>query len=176
MPGRGKRRQASNRRQLRRGHRHGPAEAVTDEGRRLADRVEQRQQQPLDMLGYAEIGAIGRKPPVDQQHLLTRCSKRGGERCLFVEVQHVRRIDQRGYEDDGRAIAAVIPQGCTGDSGNRGAFGARRRPRCGGIGFEPGKRVARHPRLALRDLAYQFEKQRQWSWRPPLLRCTIRRC
>jgi len=74
------------------------------------------------------------------------------------------------------AIAAMVAKRRALHLGDGFAFRTIRQPLRIGVRLKPRQRLARRRGVALRHLPYQFEKQRQWSWRAPLLRCTIRRC
>jgi hypothetical protein len=75
------------------GQRHGAAEAVAQQHGRLAQLIEQGQQQVGDVPSHVEAEALAGRPPVEQQHPPAR-TQRLGERAGRVEVEDGRRVDQ----------------------------------------------------------------------------------
>jgi len=152
---------------------HCSAKTIADDGRCLANLPKKRQEQPFDMAGNAEFRALARRSPIEQQDAAAHPGNGFGQRNVRIQIEHVRRIDERRDEDHGRAATAAFAQHCPfhlagdrADRSNCGSFSAL-------IGDETGHGGPRHLRVALGGGADQFEEQWQRPRRVCMLQCTI---
>ena len=123
--------------------------------------AQQRQQQFLDMAGDDRSRALGRRAPIQQQRAPAHAGDRRRQRHLFVEIEDVRRVDQRGDEHRRRPAAAMIAQARAANARDFRLRRGRVRPLGVFVSAQPGKRVARQLGIALRGLAHQLEEQGQ---------------
>ena len=133
----------------------------------------ERQQQLLHMTADIELASLPRRSPVEQQAAPSHSRYRGGERNVFVQVQNVRRIDQRGDKHRRRAVAAEVVQGRTPRPCSYRPIGTRVEPWRLLISCETFQRRTRRLRIALSDRPYHFEKQRKRPRRASMLQCTL---
>ena len=123
--------------------RHRPAEAIADERRRFAERVEQRQQQLFDMAGDVSSARSDAAPQSSSSTWRPLAAKRAGKRRVVIEIEDVGRVDQRRDEHDRRAVAAMIAQRRAADRARSPA--ARRR--AGGLAAPLHRPRARRARV-----------------------------
>ena len=165
MPRRGERRQAFHFDQIRRGNRHRPAEAIADQRNRPSNAAQQRQQQLFDMTRDRKLGALVGLAPIEEKRAAPHAGNRGSERDFFVEVENARRIDQRRHEQSGRPVTAMVAQCCTAHSCDFRLRWGPVPPRRPLIRAQSCERVRCKSGIAFRHLSYQFEKQRERTWR-----------
>jgi len=178
-PRRRERRHALAGDEVRGGDRHRPAEAITDQRDGFGELLQQRQQQGFDVAANTQSAAVLRRAPVEEQNAAPHACQCLGQRDLRIEIEDVRRIDQRRHEHRRRTVAAMIAQA---GAGNARDFRLRRRRGSAWralIGFQPGKRRSRQLGVAFRHLAHELEEQRQRARRSRarafMLQCTMLR-
>ena len=126
------------------------------------------------MTAQVEAGPGSCAAPVEKQRAMVH-REHGGKR-LPGQVEHMRRVDQRGNQHHRRASAAVVAQ-CRRAHGRHGRTWLPGR----GARFAPVSRqsVERPPRGVLvvaGNFAHQLQEQRQGTRRPPVLQCGIGGC
>ncbi len=62
------------------------------------------------MAADVEVRALARFAPVEQKAAPAHVRNCGGERDVLIQVENVRRVDQRRHEDRGRAASAVVAE------------------------------------------------------------------
>ena len=172
-PGRRDRRNPIDGREVRGRDRHRSAEAIADERRRLVHLADKGKQKSFYVIADIEIAAVARRSPVKEQAPSSYLRDRSGKRHVLVQVQHVRRIDQRRDQNGGRAIATEVVKPRGADTRCNRSRRTRAQP-WGPLIFRQAQKCrACRLRIVLPDRSYHFEKQRKRPRRTAMLRCTL---
>lgn len=127
------------------------------------------------MAGNVETMTIASPSPIEEKRSPPNECHCSSKRYVFVEIEDSRWIDEGGNEDSDWSIAAMISQAASSDARDLRRRRRRRSPLRIFIGAKSNERVARKRRIALGDVAYQFEKERQRTRCVFMLRRTMLR-
>ena len=129
----------------------------------------------FDMFGDRQIApAQAVLAPIEQERAVPACGHPSQQRTAIGKVQHVGRIDQRGYEEHRRPFAAIVAQHRAVPVPDHRHRGGRRRAIRLLKGTKAGQRALHPGRVCCGFAAQHFHEQCQ---RPRLvLRCGKLRC
>jgi hypothetical protein len=159
--------------QRRRRQRQRTAKAIAGERCRLTQPGNQRHQPFGDHRLDAERRGFA---PIDRNRPQPARRQPGEQRIARRQVEHMRRVDQRGDDDDQGPAAAMILQADAADAGNFAIFAAGNRCRRALIAAQPGQHRPHPHRIVGATPCHHVQKHRQGVRTAATLRRNIDVC